>query len=248
MRRLSLREPTSARNVSRSPQSSSMRRQSSSAPPNCSAHAVGASTAVTSAGPQDGVQLVPLDLVGDERRDQVVEVGARGEQDGHRAHPGVEPPAPAGGRLDRIPALERADAGAAEDVRLLPHRDHRRAPDPLREPAHRVQERAQVELARRGQRMQARVHRAVRRLEHPQQRLARRAQQRRVGAVVELDLVGHLGGRLAGQSMSRSAGDTKAGDGHEATLPHDRSGHPAPVRVPTDTLTVRKRANLSGAD
>ena len=73
-------------------------------------------------GAQLHAQLVPLDLVGDERGDQVVEVGARREQHRERALAVVEPAAPAGGRLERVPVLDRADARALEDDRLLAHR------------------------------------------------------------------------------------------------------------------------------
>ena len=142
------------------------------------------------------MQLVPLDLVGDERRDQVVEVRGRGEQHRHRPVVAVEPAPAAGGRLDRVPLLDPAEARALEDLRLLAHDDHRRLPHARGQPPHRVQEGAEVDLVGRRERMQARVHRAVRRLEHAQQRLARRPQQRRVRAVVELDLVGDQPGRL----------------------------------------------------
>ena len=72
-----------------------------------------------------------------------------------------------------------------------------------------------------GQRVQAGVHRRVRGLEHPQARLARGAQQRRVRAVVELDLVGAQPGGLAQRSAWLDGGDAQAGDGHEGgTLAH----------------------------
>ena len=80
-------------------------------------------------------------------------------------------------------------AVAGEHLGLLAH-DHQVAPrDPVGQPPDRVDERAQVGLVAAGERMQARSHRAVRRLEHPQRRLAARAQQRVVCALVELDLV-----------------------------------------------------------
>ena len=134
--------------------------------------------------------LVPLDLVRDERRDQVVEVRGGGEQDGERALAVVEPAAPARGRLERLPVLDRADAGALEDDRLLAHHDHLRVGDLVGQAPRGVEEGAEVELLGGRQRVQARVHRAMARLEHAHQRLAGGAQQRRVGAVVELDLVG----------------------------------------------------------
>ncbi len=163
---------------------------------------------------QRRVQLVPLDLVGDERRDQVVEVGRRRQQHRHRALVAVEPPAPAGGRLDRLPVLDRAEAGARERLRLLAHDDHGGPPDRGRQAPQRVQERAEIDVARRRQRVQARVHRAVRRLEHPQQRLAGRAQQRRVRPVVELDLVREQARVLSQGAAGNVARHAQAGDGH----------------------------------
>ena len=166
-------------------------------------------------GAQPQAQLVPLDLVGDERRDQVVEVGRRGEQHRHRPGAVVVPAPPPGGRLERRPVVQRPDPVAREDLGLLPHHDHARVRDRVGQPPDRVQERAEVELLRAGERVQARRHRAVRRLEHAQQRLAARAQQRRVGAVVELDLVGDLlrGARELAAGR-RGVGDAQARDGH----------------------------------
>ena len=173
-----------------------------------------AAVAGTPARAQRGVQLVPLDLVGDQRRDQVVEVRRRREQHGQRAGPVVEPAPAAGGGLDGVPLLDAAEPGAAEDDRLLAHHDHRRLPDVGREAAHRVHEGAEVRLAVGGERVQAGVHGRVRGLQHAQVRLARGAQQRRVGAVVELDLVGGQPGSLAQRSAWLDVGDAQAGDGH----------------------------------
>jgi len=146
------------------------------------------------------VDLVPLDLERDERRHEVVDVRGAGEQDGERVAPAVVPAAPACGRLDRLPVLERSDAGAREDLGLLAHDDPARAHDARGQPADRVEERAEVELVAVGQRVQARADRAVRGLEDPQARLAAGAQERRVRALVELDLVGQ---RLALRGRAR---------------------------------------------
>ena len=131
---------------------------------------------------------------------------------------GVEPAPPPGGRLERLPVLDPADAGAREGLGLLPDDDHVRLPDHRRQAPERVQERAEVgRLHVVRQRVQAGAHRGVRGLEHAQQRLTRRAQQRRVGAVVELDLVRRLAQRGAGRGGGR---DAQAWDGHGLTLAH----------------------------
>src|SRR3954467_2619689 len=144
--------------------------------------------AVGRAGGADAlVDLVPLDLEGDERRHEVVDVRRAREQDGERVAAAVVPAAPARGRLDRLPVLERPDAEAAEQLGVLAHRDPPRAHDAGRQAADRVEERAEVELVAVGERVQAGPGRAVRRLEHPQACLAARAQQRRGRPLVELD-------------------------------------------------------------
>ena len=191
-----------------SPQASESWSQSSSVPPRTAAQSAGSGASPSggqSLGAQPQAQLVPLDLVGDQRRDQVVEVGGRREQHRHRPLLVVVPAAAPGRRLERRPVVERADALPGEDLRLLAHDDHARRGDLVGQAPDRVEEGAEVELLRAGQGVQARGHRAVRRLQHAQQRLAARAQQRRVRAVVELDLVGDLlrGARAAG---CRSAG------------------------------------------
>ena len=139
---------------------------------------------------------------------------------------------PAGPRASRCPESyqRRRRAGAStasqSSIRPIPARANasdswpttitRRLPDRRRQPPQRVQERAEVgRLHVVRERVQARVHRRVRGLEHAQQRLARRAQQRRVGAVVELDLVGGQPGGLAQRPARASGGDAQTWDGHE---------------------------------
>ena len=146
---------------------------------------------------------------------------------------GVVPAAPARRGLERLPVLDPPDPRARERLRLLPDDDHPRLPDRGRQPPQRVQERAEVGLLHVvRERVQARVHRRVGRLEHAQHRLARGAQQRRVRPVVELDLVrGHPRG-LAQGTAGRSGGDSQAGYGHGLTLAHDRR---RPRRLPPRT-------------
>ena len=169
----------------------------------------------------EAVQLVELDLVGDEGGDQVVEVRARRDQHGERAGAVVVPAPPAGRRLDGLPVVQGAEAVAGERRRLLTHDDELRAPHAGREPVGGVQEGAEVELLGVGAGVQARAHRAVRGLEDAQERLARRPQQRAVGAVVELDLVGEL---LRLPHPEGRVGEAEAGDGHAANSRRGRTG------------------------
>ena len=157
-------------------------------------------------GAQQRVQLVPLELVGDERRDRVVEVRRRGQQDRERARArsrtsGAAGPGASTASQSSIrpkPARANASDSCPTTITVACQIDagsrrsaYRNAPEVGR--LHVVRER-----------VQARAHRRVRGLEHAQQRLARRAQQRRVRAVVELDLVGGLAQRgTAGEREGR---------------------------------------------
>ena len=133
--------------------------------------------------------LVPLDLEGHQGRDQVVHVRRTREQHGVRAVAGVVPAAPPGGRVRLLPLVDH-DAVLREDLCLLAH-DHELGAGghAVRQPPDRVDQRAEVGLVAVGERVQARAHRTVGGLEHAQVRLAAGAQQRVVGALVELDLV-----------------------------------------------------------
>ena len=117
-------------------------------------------------------QLVPLDLVGDECRDEVVDVGGRGEQDAPLAvGPLVPLPSPRG-RLGGRPVGQRQVDGG-ELLLLLAHDHDTALVDARGKPLRRVQERAEVEILRTGERMQRGLDRDVRRLQDPQLRLTR---------------------------------------------------------------------------
>ena len=106
--------------------------------------------------------------------------------------------------------------GGEQRLGVLAHDDLIGADDPVGQPLDRVQERAEVELVAGGERVQARAHRPVRGLEHAQPRLAAGAQQGRVRALVELDLVAE-----AASAVGRG-GHGEAGDGHGVLLLHVR--------------------------
>ena len=82
------------------------RRPRRRAPPR-TPRAVGPSSGGQPAAQHAPAELVPLDLVGDERRDEVVEVGLRGEQDGERPRRRCRTSA-AGGRAPRRRPTPRA--------------------------------------------------------------------------------------------------------------------------------------------
>ena len=71
------------------------------------------------------MQLVPLDLVGDQRRDEVVDVRGGRDQDGQRVTVLV-PAAPTGRRFHRLPAEDVGSKDGFEPLRALAH-DHRAA-------------------------------------------------------------------------------------------------------------------------
>ena len=180
-------------------------------------------------------QLVPLDLEGDERRDQVVDVGGARRHDGERAVAAVVPAPAAGGGVDLLPLLDREPV-AGEHLRLLAHDHEVGSDDPVGQAPDRVDERAQVRLVAGGERVEARAHRPVRRLEHAQRGLAGRAQQRVVGALVELDLVAQApSGRLL------CGCECDSGNDHDYSLtygmPIDAGGRDRPIRPATTTST-----------
>src|SRR5258708_8445768 len=83
---------------------------------------------------QQAVQLVPLDLVGDEGRNQVVDVRWRGDQDRARVA-AVIPTTASGGRFDRLPAEDvRAEHGS-ETLWALAHHHSPAASTPAVKPA-----------------------------------------------------------------------------------------------------------------
>ena len=157
-------------------------------------------------GPLAHPQLVPLDLEGDQRGYEVVHVGGAGQQHRVGAVAGVVPAPPARRGVGLLPVVDH-DAVAREDLGLLAHDHQPRAGDLVGQPADRIDEGSEVGLVGAGQRVQARVDLAVRGLEHAQSGLAARAQQRVVGALVELDLVAEPRRRkLVGRAGQRESG------------------------------------------
>ena len=171
-------------------------------------------------GDQQPVQLVPLELVRDERRDEVVEVRAAREQDCERPASSANHRRRLAGASRCLP-LDDPHPGARELHRLLSEDDASRGVDVGRQAAAGVDERAEVDVVGRGQAVQARSHRAVNRLEHAQPRLTRGPQQRRVRPVVELDVVG----RRPGVAIGRGCG-TDVRDAHRTRSGGRAERHP----------------------
>ncbi len=133
------------------------------------------------------VQLVPLDLEGDQSGYEVVDVGARGDQDRERVLAVVVPAAPAGGGLDRLPAQDVVAEHRAEALWALAHDHAAAAVDRRRQAADCVQERAHVGLWLGGKRMQDRAHAEVRLHQRLDPDLAGALEHCRVRADVQLD-------------------------------------------------------------
>src|SRR5438270_467460 len=68
---------------------------------------------------QRPVELVPLDLEADQRRQEVVDVGRRREEHGQRARAVVVPGAAPGRRLDPLPAVHVGAQGIAKAAGAL---------------------------------------------------------------------------------------------------------------------------------
>ena len=102
---------------------------------------------------QRPVQLVPLDLVGDQGRHEVVDVG-RGRDEDREGAP-VLVPAPAPRRsLQRLPLHDVRAEDGLEALRALAHHHVAAVLDGPRQPAHCIEERTHVALRLASQRVQ----------------------------------------------------------------------------------------------
>ena len=142
------------------------------------------------------VHLVPLDLVGRDHRDQVVDVRRARDVDGYRAAPVRAQEAASAARAQRGPARHPIAEGLEGLVGLAQHHalDGRHA---LGQPGCGVAERGDVRLRVPRAGVQAGVAERVRLLEGAHAHLAAAAQERVVRADVELDLVAAGVGLLA---------------------------------------------------
>ena len=136
---------------------------------------------------EERVHLVPLQLVGDQGRDEVVDVRRRSDEGCDRLLAVVVPAAPPGRCLDLLPAedvdaqlgADRTGALAEDDAAGLGYR--------RRQPAHRVDQGAHVDAGLGGERVEGALHPHVGLLEGVEANLAGALQHGRVGAHVELD-------------------------------------------------------------
>jgi hypothetical protein len=135
------------------------------------------------------MELVPLDLVRDESRDEIVDVRRGRDENGERVLAIVVPAAPPGGRFDRLPGMDVGVEHGPKALRALTHDDMPAAADRIREPADRVEQSTHVDLRLGGQRVQHRAHAQVGLHKRLDLDLARALQHGRVGAHVELHRV-----------------------------------------------------------
>ena len=78
-------------------------------------------------GEQETVELVPLDLVGDQHRDQIIDVGGGGDHHGEGVDPVIKHQPSASGRADPLPAEDIGVARPREDRLRLPEEDQAHA-------------------------------------------------------------------------------------------------------------------------
>src|SRR5260370_17124249 len=104
---------------------------------------------------------VALDLEGHQSRDQVVDVGWGGDEDGECVAVLV-PPAAAGWRLDSLPAEDVRAEDRSETLGALAHDHAPGSDDRPRKAPDRVEERAHVDLWLARERMQHGAHREMR--------------------------------------------------------------------------------------
>ena len=138
---------------------------------------------------EERVHLVPLQLVGDQRRDQVVDIRSRGDQGGDGLLAVVVPAPPARRRLDLLPAEDVHVQLGADRTRALAEDDPAAVGDRSRKAAGGVDERAHVDLGLGGERMERALHADVGLLQSLDPDLAGALEHRRVGPHIELDRV-----------------------------------------------------------
>ena len=137
--------------------------------------------------PERDTQLVQLDLEGDHRWDEVIDIRSAGDEHGEGAVAVVIPAPPPAGRADFGPLGEGLEPPLREDLGRLPH-DHEASPEHrVGQAPDRIEQGPEVEFERSGEPVQARSHRLVGVFEHSQLGLAAAPQDGRVGPVVDLD-------------------------------------------------------------
>ncbi len=132
------------------------------------------------------VKLVPFNLIGDKRGDEVVDVRVGRDQYGKGG--AVLVPAPASrGRLDRFPAENVGPEHSLEALWALTHHHVTAAADGVGQPSDCIEQRSHVGLRLGRERVQDRAHAQMSLHQGLDLDLARALQHRGVGAHVELD-------------------------------------------------------------
>ncbi len=139
-------------------------------------------------GDQAIVELVPLDLVRGQDRDQVVDIGGRRDERRERRAAVPAQRAPAAARAHRGPALD-IESGLAELTVVLAEHDAADARHALGQPARAVRECREVRLGILGAEVEARPSVAMRLLERAHADIATRPQERVIRPDIEVDLV-----------------------------------------------------------
>ena len=133
------------------------------------------------------MQLVPFDLQRDELRNDIINVRRAGDVDGKRFLTVVVVTAAATRRALHLPALDVDVEHPLENLGRLAENDPPHCRNAGGQTAQRVDQRTGVRLGRSGLRMQAGPHADMRLFEHLELGFSRAAQQRAVGAGVQLD-------------------------------------------------------------
>ena len=107
------------------------------------------------------MQLVPLDLEGDDCGHEVVDVRFGRDQHGQRVLAVVVPALSPGGCLYRLPAQDLGAKHGPESLRALTHDDAAAARDGRRQAPHGVEEGAHIGFRLSRQRMKHRAHAQV---------------------------------------------------------------------------------------
>ena len=133
------------------------------------------------------MQLVPLDLEGDHRGHEVVNVRLGGDEHRQRVLAVVIPTPPPSRSLHRVPVQDVRAEHRAEPLRALAHDDPPASRDRRRQAPHGIEQGAHIGLRLGRERMKDRTHEKVRLDQRFDLDVARALQHGRVGADVELD-------------------------------------------------------------
>ncbi len=194
------------------------------------------------------VKLVPLDLVGHDGRDQVIEVRRRGDVRRQHLDPVVVPSPPAAGRLHRGPLVHPQETGSLKRPRRLPQHNPAHIDDAGRQALRRIHEGVHVRRRLGRPRVQGRCRRQVGRLQAGDADRARALQQRGVRPNVEIDFPFARAGASGRAPAPHQSGNRRCAGRTEPIVPRSGLIHPVPALSALLWIATANRLHLKYRD